>query len=118
MGDPVDPELFRYVIRARCETAANVYLRPITWRLEEVEGLPPFSDFIDVRCDTDDGHAGLILREEDPSERAYCQAPEPIACAAGFGVMRRNNPGSSKSVTMDYQGFAWLIKAFSGLLTL
>ena len=42
-----------YIIQARCEMAAYVYLRPITWRLELVDDLSTFSDFIAVRTDLD-----------------------------------------------------------------
>ena len=56
-----------YVIQTRCETAAYRCLRPITWRLEQISGLPPFSDFIEVRPGTD----GLLVHERDPAEWAY-----------------------------------------------
>jgi hypothetical protein len=56
-----------YITQSRCEMAAYCYLRPITWRLEQIAGLPPFSDFIDVRPGTD----GLLVHERDPAEWAY-----------------------------------------------
>jgi hypothetical protein len=56
-----------YTVQTLCETAAYRYLRPITWRLEQIAGLPPFSDFIDVRPGTD----GLLVHERDPAEWAY-----------------------------------------------
>jgi hypothetical protein len=30
-----------YTVQTLCETAAYRYLRPITWRLEQIAGLPP-----------------------------------------------------------------------------
>jgi hypothetical protein len=56
-----------YVIQTRCEMAAYRCLRPIAWRLEQISGLPPFSDFIEVRPGTD----GLLVHERDPAEWAY-----------------------------------------------
>ena len=70
-GDPTNPEANPYILQARCEMAAWVCLRPITWRLELEDGLPTFSDFLDIRTDVD-GHEHLIVREEDPSDWAYC----------------------------------------------
>ena len=32
MGDPTNPETNPYILQARCEMAAWVFLRPITWR--------------------------------------------------------------------------------------
>jgi hypothetical protein len=68
MGDPTNPEACPYILQARCEGAAWVYLRPIIWRLELEDGLPTFSDFVDIR----NGHEHLIVREEDPPDWAYC----------------------------------------------
>jgi hypothetical protein len=56
-----------FIVQARCEMAAYSCLRPITWRLEQIAGLPSFSDFIDVRPGTD----GLLVHERDPAEWAY-----------------------------------------------
>ena len=56
-----------YTVHSRCEMAAYRCLRPITWRLEQIAGLPPLSDFIDVRPGTD----GLLVHERDPAEWAY-----------------------------------------------
>jgi hypothetical protein len=71
MGDPTNPEANPHILQARCEMAAWVYLRPITWRLELEDGLPTFSDFLDIRTDVD-GHEHLIVRKKDPSDWAYC----------------------------------------------
>jgi hypothetical protein len=71
MSDSSDPEANPFILQARCEMAAWVYLRPITWRLELVDGLASFSDFLDVRSDPD-GRERLIVREEDQSDWAYC----------------------------------------------
>jgi hypothetical protein len=71
MNDPVNSELDEYITGALCEMAAYKRLRPIIWRLQQIEGHPPFSDFIDVKSDTD-GRVGMTIRENDPSEWAYC----------------------------------------------
>ena len=62
-------ESFRdsFTVQTLCEMAAYRCLRPITWRLEQIAGRPPFSDFIDVRPGTD----GLLVHERDPAEWAY-----------------------------------------------
>jgi hypothetical protein len=39
MSDSSDPEAIPFILQTRCEMAAWVYLRPITWRLELVDGL-------------------------------------------------------------------------------
>jgi hypothetical protein len=71
MSDSNDPEADPHILQAHCEMAAWVYLRPITWRLELKDGLPTFSDFVDLRTDID-GHEHLIVRDGDPSAWAYC----------------------------------------------
>jgi hypothetical protein len=65
-------------------------------RLKQIEGLPPFSDFIDVRS-----------------------ATQPFTSAAGFGGTRRKSRASSNSVTTGCQFFSCpLIVGFSAPLTL
>ena len=75
-----------YIIQARCEMAAYVYLRPITWRLELVDDLSTFSDFIAVRTDLD-GEERLRVFENDPSDWAYCfvvEGPPPSYHLCGW----------------------------------
>jgi hypothetical protein len=37
MSDSSDPDAIPFILQTRCEMAAWVYLRPITWRLELVD---------------------------------------------------------------------------------
>jgi hypothetical protein len=60
-----------FTLAARCEAVAYTFLRPVIWRLEQLQGLPPFSDFIDVRTDVVELN-GIVVRDDDPSDWAYC----------------------------------------------
>ena len=98
-----------YIIQARCEMAAYVYLRPITWRLELVDDLSTFSDFIAVRTDLD-GEERLRVFENDPSDWAYCfvvEGPPPSYHLCGWlWATKSNSRISNNSVKIDDQRFS------------
>ena len=70
MNEPTNDDTDPYFLQMCCEMAAYLWLRPITWRQELIDGLPTFSDFISVRTDLDGRDRSIVL-PDDPSDWIY-----------------------------------------------